>query len=171
MARFGDPEPLNAEHHLEGLTCGVAALDLWLPRHASQAAASGSARTYVTVDATQTRVAGYYALAAASIEPEVATSRARRGMPRHPIPAVLLARLAVDGSVQGLGVGAWLLDDAMRRAAAAAETLGVRLLLAHAVDERARDFYERFGFQASPTDPLNLQLLIKDVRASLATRE
>ena len=91
-------------------------------------------------------------------------------MPRHPIPAVLLARLAVDGSVQGLGVGAWLLDDAMRRAAAAAETLGVRLLLAHAVDERARDFSERFGFQASPTDPLNLQLLIKDVRVSLATR-
>ena len=78
-----------------------------------------------------------------------------------------LARLAVDRSVGVRGIGAWLLDDAMRRTAAAAETLGVRLLLAHAVDERAKDFYGRFGFESSPTDPLNLQLLIRDVRASL----
>ncbi len=171
MARFGDPEPLNATHHLEGFTSGEPSLDSWLLRHASRAVAAGSARTYVTVDADQARVVGYYALAAASVDPEVATSRAKRGMPRHPIPAVLLARLAVDGAVGGLGIGSWLLADAMRRTAAAAETLGVRLLLAHAVDERARGFYEHFGFEPSPTDPLNLQLLIKDLRAGLANRE
>lgn len=168
MARFREPEPLTAAHHLEGFTSGVPALDTWLVRHAAQALGSGSARTYVTVDTDQHRVVGYYALAAASIGRDEGTARASRGMPRHRIHAVLLARLGVDRSVQGLGLGAGLLADAMRRTAGAADTLGVRVLLAHATDDRARAFYERFGFEESPTDPLNLQLLIKDLRASLA---
>jgi GNAT superfamily N-acetyltransferase len=113
------------------------------------------------------RIVGYHALTVASISHAEATDRARKGMPSHPIPAALLARLAVDRSAQGVGLGAWLLRDAMLRALRAAEHVGIRVLLVHALGAEARNFYTRFGFEPSPTDPLNLQLLIKDVRASL----
>ena len=88
-------------------------------------------------------------------------------MPRHPIPAILLARLAVDTSVQGRGVGAWLLRDAMLRTLSAAEEVGIRVLLVHAIDDTAASFYTRHGFEASPTDPLNLQRPIKDIRLAV----
>jgi GNAT superfamily N-acetyltransferase len=91
-------------------------------------------------------------------------------MPRHPIPAILLARLAVDESVQGEGIGATLLADAMERTLRVAEETGIRLLLVHAVDEDARSFYLHYGFEASPSDLMNLQLLIKDIRATIETR-
>lgn len=167
MPRFSDPEPLGGEHQLAGFNCGVNAMDAWLVRYAGQAAGVGSARTYVIVDRDQSRVVGYHALTAASIGHETATARVRKGMPRYPIPGVLLARLAVDRSVQGLGLGAFLLRDAMTRAFAASEEIGARVLLVHAIDERARQFYERFGFEPSPVGDLNLQLPIKDIRASL----
>ncbi len=165
--RFGDPEPLGAGHTLDGFDCGVESLNLWLTEPARGAGAGGSARVFVTVDAEQQRVCGYYALAAAAIAREEATERARTGQPRHPIPAVLLARLAVDASVQGHGIGGWLLQDAMRRALSASEAVGMRVLLVHALDDTARSFYERWGFEPSPTDPLNLQMLFKDIRKSL----
>jgi GNAT superfamily N-acetyltransferase len=167
MPRFGDPEPLAAHHTLECFDCGVASMNRWLLEHARQAAAAGSARTYVVVDAAQQRVVGYHALAAAAVSPVEATTRARRGRPRHPIPAVLLARLAVDISVQGHGLGAYLLRDAMARALSASEQIGARVLLVHALHREARSFYERWGFEPSPTDPLNLQMLFKDIRRSL----
>ncbi len=88
-------------------------------------------------------------------------------MPRHQIPAVLVARLAVDNSVKGRGIGAFLVQDAMARALAVCEEAGIRILLVHALDEIARDFYLHFGFEPSPTDAMNLQLLIKDIRSSL----
>lgn len=167
MRRFGDVEALTEGHDTTRFDCGVPSLSEWLPRHARQAARVGSARTYVISDAERDRVIGYHALTVASVTHRDATPRATRGMPRHPIPAVLLARLAVDESVQGRGVGAWLLRDAMLRTIAAADELGIRVLLVHAIDGSARAFYERHGFEASPTDALNLQLLIKDVRAAL----
>jgi GNAT superfamily N-acetyltransferase len=160
VPRFGDPEPLASSHDVRDFDCGVESLNTWLKKHAAQAAASGSARTYVVTDAKQSRVVGYHAMAAASIVHAEATARAAKGMPRHPIPAVLLARLAVDASVQGHGIGAWLLRDAMLRALSAAEAVGIRILLVHAIDARARTFYERHGFEPSPSDPLNLQMLI-----------
>lgn len=165
--RFGDPEPLAAGHTLDGFDCGVESLNVWLTEHARGAVAAGSARVFVVVDSEQQRVCGYYALAAAAIAREEATARARKGQPRHPIPAVLLARLAVDASVQGHGIGAWLLQDALRRALSASEAVGMRILLVHALDDTARSFYERWGFEPSPTDPLNLQMLFKDIRKSL----
>ena len=167
MPRFGDPEPLAAHHTLEGLDCGTASMNRWLLDHARQSSSAGSARTYVVVDAEQQRVVGYHALAAAAVSPADATIRARRGQPKHPIPAVLLARLAVDVSVQGRGLGAFLLRDAMTRALSASEQIGARVLLVHALHEQARSFYERWGFERSPTDPLNLQMLFKDIRKSL----
>jgi GNAT superfamily N-acetyltransferase len=92
-------------------------------------------------------------------------------MPRHSIPAALLARLAVDVSVQGRGIGAWLLRDAMLRALSASESVGIRVLLVHALDADARGFYERHGFEASPTGPLSLQMLTKDLRAAVDEAE
>lgn len=167
MPRFGDPEPLGSDHVLGGFDCGVESLSGWLPKHARAAAGSGSARTYVIEDAKQGRVVGYHALCAASVRRQEASPRAGRGMPRHPIPAVLLARLAVDRSVQGRGLGAFLLRDAAARTLTAAAELGIRVMLVHALDESARDFYLHHGFEPSRTDPMNLQLLVKDIEASL----
>ena len=167
MPRFGDPEPLGPDHVLEGFDCGRASLNAWLARYARQAAAVGSARTCVILDAQQARVVGYYALTAAGLERDSATARIVKGMPQYPIPVVLLARLAVDLSVAGRGLGAWLLRDAMMRTLAAAETIGVRAMLVHAIDQDAAGFYLRHGLEASPTEPRHLMILIKDIAASL----
>lgn len=166
-ARFSGPA-LLARQPTAGFSCGRHELDRWLSDHARGASAAGSARTYVVCDCEQDgRVVGYFALAAGQIERASASARVGAGMPRHPIPVVLLARLGVDESVQNRGLGAFLLADAMRRAASAATAIGVRALIVHAKDESARQFYLRFGFTASPTDRLHLMLLMKDLRASL----
>jgi len=167
VPRFTEPEPLGPDHVVEGFDCGQTSLNIWLMRHARQAAAVGSARTYVVVDAHQGRVVGYHALAAAALEREAATARIVKGMPQYPIPVVLLARLAVDLSVAGRGLGAWLLGDAMTRTLAAAETIGVRAMLVHAIDQDTAAFYLRHGLEASPTDRRHLMILIKDIAASL----
>lgn len=171
MPRFRDPRPLDGEQRVNGFECGVDSLDIWLVRHARAAAGAGSARTYVVVDSEQDRVVGYHALTVGSIEHAEATNRAKKGMPRHPIPVMILARLAVDKSVQGRGLGLFLLRDAMSRAVSVAEQAGVRLLLVHAVNEEARAFYKRFGFEPSPTDPMNMQLLTKEIRLQLDSLE
>jgi GNAT superfamily N-acetyltransferase len=167
VPRFSDPEPLAPGHILDGFDCGRTTLNVWLARHARQAAATGSARTYVVGDAQQHRVVGYHALTAAGLEREAATPRVIKGMPRYPVPVVLLARLAVDVSVTGRGLGAWLLRDAMLRTLAAADTIGVRALLVHAADDDARRFYLRHGLEPSPSDPMHLMILLKDLAASL----
>jgi GNAT superfamily N-acetyltransferase len=169
--RLQGPRPLEREDTREGFRCGVTSLNTWLVEHAPAADAAGSARSYVVVDEERDRVVGYYALTVASLERDEATGRASRGMPRHPIPAMLLARLAVDESAQGMGVGAMLLADAMQRTLLVAEETGIRLLLVHAVNDEARSFYLHFGFEPSPSDPMNLQLLIKDVRATIKVGE
>ena len=111
---------------------------------------------------------GYYALAAASVFPADATERLLKGQPRErPVPVVLLARLAVDKEHQGRGLGQSLLRDALLRVGIAAESIGVRALIVHALNEPARAWYMGFGFQESPTDPMHLILLMKDLRALL----
>lgn len=167
MARFSDPEPLQPTHTLDGFDSGRPELDTWLMQHARTSSASRSARSYVITDAEQQRVVGYHALAAGSIERDAGTARAARGMPRHPIPVVLLARLAVDRTVTGNGLGSWLLRDAMIRAVAAAGTIGIRALLVHAIDDNARAFYLHHGLEPSPTDPRHLMILIKDIQTAI----
>lgn len=165
-ARFSDPE-LLVRQQVDGFSCGRPALDAWLVDHARAATAAGSARTYVVTDRRQRdRVIGFAALMAAGVEPRDTPQRVRAGMPQQPIPVVLLARLAVDSTVQGRGIGAFLLADAMRRTLAVADVIAVRALLVHAKDDTAGDFYRRFGFMSSPSDPLHLMLLIEDLRAS-----
>lgn len=169
MAAYRRPEPLGKQHRLEDFDCGEPALDDWLKRHARGAQASDSARVYVaTLDDRET-VVGYYALSAAQVGPEDATARALKGQPRaRPVPAILLARLAVDRQHQGAGLGGSLLQDVLLRCLAAAEAIGARVLLVHAKHDAARAWYLPFGFEESPTDPLHLLMLLKDVRAFLA---
>lgn len=136
-------------------------LDAWLRTRALRNESEGSSRTYVVV--VDNKVIAYYSLAAAAVSHAGATDRARRNMP-DPIPAMLLARLAVDGAWQGRQVGANLLRDAIRRTLAAADVARIRVLLVHAIDDAARSFYEHFGFEPSPTDPMHLMLVLKDAR-------
>lgn len=167
MPRFSDPERLTRQHTLAGFDCGTPSLNLWLENYAVAARGMGSARTYVVTDAEQDRVIGYHALAYGSSTREEATERASKGMPGHRIPAVVLARLAVDRSVAGRGIGALLLKDAMERTIVASEIAGARVVLVHAMSEDARRFYLHFGFEASPTHRMNLQMMLKDIRAAL----
>ena len=165
------PEPLGKQHRLDDFRCGEPALDEWLKRHARSAHASDSARVFVaTVDDRET-VVGYYALAAARVAPDEATARQLKGQPRaRPLPAILLARLAVDERHQRAGLGRSLLQDVLLRCVEAAEAIGARLLLVHAKHEAAKQWYTQFDFEESPTDPLHLLLLMKDVRAFLQPR-
>lgn len=161
-------ELLTPEHDTKDFDSGKQELDQWLRRFALAGQQAGSARVYVvTRDAG---VVGYYALSAASVEHAAAPTRVKKRLARHPIPVILLARLAVDQREQGRGLGAALLKDALQRAGSAAREIGARAVLVHAKDEEARAFYEHFDFEPSPTDPLHFFLLIKDLRASLEGR-
>jgi predicted N-acetyltransferase YhbS len=112
-------------------------------------------------------VVGFYTLVVAQVEYDDAPQRLGKGLAKHPIPLMLLARLAVATSWQGKGLGSGLLKDAMLRTLQAADIAGIRAMAVHAKDDDARAFYERFGFMAAPTDPYHLFVLIKDVRAIL----
>lgn len=160
------PQALSADHEVDAFECGKPALDDWLRRNARQAQFSGSARTYLVLD--DTRVAGYYSLTVGQIDTLEATERARRGMGRYPVPVVILARMAVARADQGRGIGAGMLQDAIRRTLVIAEHAGVRALLTHPIDDDAARFYLRFGFEASPVRDEQLLLLLKDARRLLA---
>jgi GNAT superfamily N-acetyltransferase len=168
---YGRPEPLAKHHRLDAFDCGEPALHEWLKRHARGAQASGSARVFVTTLEDGETVVGYYALAAAQVAPDEATERTLKGQPRtRPVPAILLARLAVGREHQRAGLGRSLLQDVMLRCLDAADAIGARVLLVHAKHEAAKAWYMQYGFEESPTDPLHLLMLLKDVRALLARR-
>ena len=156
------PVPLDRSHQCDEFDCGVPSLNEYLTRFAWVNQQSGAARTYVACHGK--RVIGYYALAFGGVEHEAAPTRVRKGMPRHPIPIMLLARLAVDVTEQGHGLGKGLLKDALLRTLQAADIGGLRAVIVHAKDAQAKAFYERFGFEPSPLDELHLMLLLKDVR-------
>jgi GNAT superfamily N-acetyltransferase len=165
------PEPLGKQHRVDDFDCGEPALDDWLKRHALGAQASGSARVFVSTLDDGEAVVAYYALAAAQVAPEEATARALKGQPgARPVPAILLARLAVDRGHQRAGLGRSLLQDVLLRCLDAAEAIGARVLLVHAKHEAAKDWYMQYDFEESPTDPLHLMMLMKDVRAFLERR-
>lgn len=159
------PEPLSPEHEVAGFECGKPSLDSYLIRQALQDERAHKTRTYVI--ARGRRVVGYFSLAAACVEPEQASERAAKGQGPQPVPAVLLGRLAVALGDQGQGFGEALLVEALTRAASAAGSIGARVVLVHAIDAEAAAFYARYGFEPSPTDPLHLMMLMKDVKRSL----
>lgn len=150
------PQPLAAAHLFNDFECGEPALDDWLRRRALHNPLNGASRTFVVADG-ENRVRGFYALAAGAVTHQEATSAVHRNMP-DPVPVMVLGRLAVDRRAQGIHLGAALLQDAVRRTAAVAEHAGVRALLVHALHERARQFYEHYGFQAAPHHPMTLML-------------
>ena len=163
---FSAVQKLDASHEVDAFDCGKEPLDRFLQRHALVNLKAGSAQTYVVCRGEQ-RVVGYYSLAVGAVEHADAPSRVGKGLPRHPIPVMLLARLAVDRSEQGNGLGKALLKDSLLRTAQAADIAGIRALLVHAKDDEARAWYEQFDFDPSPTDPYHLFLLMKDLRALL----
>lgn len=163
---FSAVEKLSASHDIDLFDCGKEPLNRFLQRHALTNQAASSARTYV-VCGENLRVVGYYSLAVGAVEHGSAPGRVTRGLARHPVPVMLLARLAVDRSAQGSGLGKALLKDALLRTAQASEIAGIRALLVHAKDDEAKVWYERFDFEASPTDPYHLFLLMKDIKALL----
>ena len=150
------PQPLTVTCILDGFECGEAALDEWLKRRAMINQLSGASRSFVVAD-QEGRVFGYYALAAGAVSHQLATGSVRRNMP-DPIPIMVLARLAVDRRAQGIKLGASLLKDAVNRAVVVSRNAGVRALLVHALHDRAKEFYEHYGFQSSPLHPTALML-------------
>jgi GNAT superfamily N-acetyltransferase len=159
------PELLSKQHETSEFDCGKPPLNGFLTKYALQNQASGGARTYAMTRGH--RVIAYYSLAPASVSPDDATQRAMKGQGRYPVPVILMARFAVDKTEQGKGLGAALLKDALRRALVGAEAIGGRAFLVHAKDEDARAFYLKYGMEPSPTNPLHLFLLFKDIKQSL----
>lgn len=158
-------EKLTRQHQVEDFACGHGQLDRFLTRFALQSQLANASQTYVAI--AENVVVGYYTLVVGEIGYEDAPERLLKGMAHHPIPLMILARLAVKTAYQGKGIGEGLVKDAMQRTVAAAEIAGIRALAVHAKDDDARNYYERFSFESSPMDPLLLYMLVKDVRRSI----
>jgi GNAT superfamily N-acetyltransferase len=158
-------EKLRPDHPVDSFDCGRPELNRYLAKFARQNQLAGAAQTYVGL--VGPAIVGYHTLAAGHVSPEQAPERINKGLARHPIPIMLLARLAVDHRWQGQGIGQALLRDALLRTLQAADIIGIRAFAVHAKDENARRFYEHFDFLPSPTDPLHLFILLKDLRRLL----
>ncbi len=158
-------EKLQRIHNVDVFDCGQETLNRFLQRYALINQRADSAQTYVGVSGET--IIGYYTLVVGHVIYDDAPERLAKGLPRHPIPIMLLARLAVDINNQNNGVGAGLLRNAMQRTLQIAEIAGVRAFLVHAKDDKAKHFYEHFNFTPSPTDPYHLFLLMKDIRKLL----
>ena len=167
MGTYSDPEKLAPGHDVTGFHCGKAALDQWLTRFALTNQSTGMSKTFVTLFGGCT-VAGYYALASGGVAHETVPKRISKGVARHAIPVVILARLAVHEDHQAQGIGRALLRDALGRVNAAADEIGIRALIIHALDEEAKAYYmQQAEFEPSPTNDLHLMLLMKDLRKAL----
>ena len=165
---FGAVELLDPTHDVGGFDCGIEPLIVFLRRYALTNGRNGSARTFVVC--REGAVVGYYSLCAASVAFEQTPARIRKGLARHEVPLVLLARLAVDRSAQGQGLGFSLLLDAFARFLRVQESIGARGLLAHAKDDAAKAFYEKWGSVAAEGLPYHLYVLTKDVQETLTSR-
>jgi GNAT superfamily N-acetyltransferase len=173
--RIAPPERLNADHNLTQFSCGEPSLDHWLKSRALQNdrlisralqnERSGASRTYVVC--ADGCVVGYYALAAGAVAHTEATTRVRRNMP-DPVPVILIGRLAIDSRIQGRGIGADLLRDAVLRTLQAAEIAGIRALLVNAISADAKRFYEKYGFISSPAHPQTLMITVTEAAKVLA---
>lgn len=160
------PRPIETTDNTTGFDSGEESLDRYLVDRALTNHLADLARCYVCIDADTDKVIGYYTLSAVAVEHADLPGRVRRNAP-DPVPAVLMGRLAIDAKAQGAGLGRLLVRDAILSTLAAADRIGVRILLVHALHEQAAGYYEKLGFRRSPTDPLHLYLLLADARQSL----
>ncbi len=163
-APLSPPEPLTDHHQIDRFDSGEPALDDWLKRRAMANQVSGATRTYAVCEGK--RVVAYYALASGAIAQAGVPGRFRRKMP-DPIPVAVLARLAVDGHCQRRGLGRALFRDAAERVTHAADTIGIRGIVVHAISEKAREFYISVGFDPCPSDGMTLVVTLRDLRAIL----
>jgi len=162
------PVLLEPHHDIQGFDCGRPSLNDWLRKKALKAQqVGGSARTYV-VCSPAGKVVGYSALATGSVNREDAPGKVKKNTP-NPIPVILLGRLAVDQTFKGQGIGTGLLKDALMRVLNAAEQIGVRAVLVHALDEPARNFYLKHGFYESPTNDLTLMVTVEEIQRTVST--
>lgn len=164
-AGYAPVRKLLATDQVEAFDCGEQALNQFLRRYALVNQKADSAQTYVCC--RDDTVVGFYSLAVGSVEPQTAPSRVIKGLARHPMPVMILARLAVDKAHQRKGLGRALLKNALLRTAQAADIAGIRCLLVHAKDDAARRWYESWEFEPSPSDPYHLFLMLKDIKAIL----
>lgn len=165
MSKFAGPLLLGKNHDMEEFDCGKEPLNTFLIRHALANQANGSARTFVGLDGN--RVIGFYSLAVGSILYDEAPERMAKGLAKHPIPILLMARFAVDLNYQGQGVGKGLFKDALRRCLSVSMDAGVRAFMTHAKNDDARQLYLRFGMHECPANPLHLYFLMKDIEHTL----
>lgn len=163
MALFA-PTLLAENHELDEFNSGEASLDEWLKRRARANLVGGVSRVFVTCEGN--RVCGYYSLSSASVSPEIVPGRFRRNM-SDPIPVVLLGRLAIDKQWQGQGIGRSLFRDGAMRVSQAAEAIGIRGIVVHAISDEARKFYLAIGFAECPHEPMTLVVTLQDIRAAL----
>ncbi len=166
MSQFSGPVLLDKSHDFEAFDCGSVPLNAFLVRHALANQANVSARTFVGLH--DNRVVGYYSLAVGSVLYDEAPERMAKGLAKHPIPVLLIARFAIDRNYQGQGLGKGLFKDALKRCVGVSREAGVRALMTHAKDEDARRFYLRMGMFECPSNPLHLYLLMKDVERSVS---
>jgi GNAT superfamily N-acetyltransferase len=155
------PQPLTAHHQIGAFNCGISSLDEWLKRRAQANQSSGASRTFVVCEGK--RVVAYYALASGAVSVAAVAGRFRRNMP-DPIPVVILGRLAVNLSHQNHGLGHALFRDAALRVLQAADIIGIRGILVHAISEQAKTFYIALGFEPSPLEPMTLMVTLDDLR-------
>lgn len=165
--QIGPPGKISPDREVSQFDSGEPILDDWLRRRALQNEVSGASRTYVVCIGK--RVVGYYALSTGAIAHSDAPGRIKRNMP-DPVPVVVLGRLAVDKSMHGQGVGAGLLRDAVLRTLQAAKIAGVRAILVHAISDAAKRFYEKYGFVASPVDPMTVMITIAETAKIIGTK-
>ena len=149
MARLGRPEPLH-DQDWSGFNSGNSALDAWLKKSANKAQKLNTAKVYVVCE--EKKVVGYYAITSASIVRDALPTKVQSELPRHPVPGVLLARLAVDSSYQNQGIGRALVRDALSKALSIQQLVGAAVLLVHSKDEETSRFYLSPGFEPSPGD-------------------
>lgn len=163
VPRYEPVRKMEADDNVAAFDCGHPALNQFLQRFALVNQKANSAQTYVCCEFGTSTVAGFYSLVVGSVEPSTAASRVVKGLARHPVPVMILARLAIDRTHQSAGLGRALLKDALLRTVQAADIAGIRAVLVHAKDDTARSWYLHWGFEPSPTDPYHLFLLIKDL--------
>ena len=158
------PEPLNLTHEIDRFNSGNEQLDRWLKQRAFKNQQGGASRTYVVC--IRQHVIAYYCLASGSVVNATAPSGGRRNMP-DPIPVVVVGRLAVDEAWQNQGLGKALVRDAILRIVQAAEIVGIRAVLVHAISQQAKQFYEKLGFTVSPIEPMTLMVSVADIKSEL----
>jgi predicted N-acetyltransferase YhbS len=162
LGKITSPQPLSEKQVIDGFDCGNGFLNDWLKKYALANSRANASKTFVACISQE--VIGYYSLAMGSVDYEETTPRMKKGLARHPIPVVVLGRLAVDLRYQKRRLGISLLKDAFLRALMVSEHIGARAVFVNAKDKNAKEFYEKHGFCCLPNDTLKLIILIKDIK-------